>query len=70
MTLNNFKQKMTEKARKKGYIWENFGQNELRKLKDKYIDISDYSNEMNTKREKIQELDDWASHFNLDIIRQ
>ena len=66
MNIKNFKQKMTEKAETKGYIWENFGQSELRKLKDKFINISDYSDEMNEKREQIEELDKWASHFNLN----
>lgn len=68
MTIKNFKQKMTAKAKQKGRIWENFGQNELRKLKEKVIDLSDYSEEMNKKRDQIQALDDWASNFNLSNL--
>lgn len=45
-------------------VYENFGQKELRKLKDKYLDISDYSEEMNFIRKGLEEFDTWASHFN------
>jgi len=66
MTIKNFKQKMTDKAKAKGCIWENFGQAELRKLEDRVINISDYTDEMNAKREQIAELDQWSSHFNFN----
>jgi len=65
ITINNFKSEMFKKAKKRGGVWENFGQKELGKLRDKIIDISDYSNEMNKKREQIKELDFWASNYNL-----
>jgi hypothetical protein len=70
MQLKNFKEKMIEKAQKKGYIWENFGQSELIKLRDKIINISDYSNEMNAKREELQELSDWSSNFDLSQMKK
>ena len=68
MNLKNFKQKMIEEAQKKGYIWENFGQSELRKLSDKIINISDYSDEMNAKRKELQALSEWASRFDLSQL--
>jgi len=68
MTIGNFKQKMTAKAKAKGGIWENFGQKELRKLKDKVINISDYTDEMNAKRNQIKELNNWASNFNINDL--
>ena len=71
MTLENFKQIMTEKAIKKGGIWENFGQKELAVLKEKY-DYNQYAPK-NDKDEiirlKIDELDNWASHFDLSQIK-
>ena len=36
LTLSNFKETMIKKAKKKGCLYENFGQKEIRDLKDKY----------------------------------
>ena len=49
---------MINKALKKGQIWENFGQKELRKLRDKHPN----NNEIN-------KLDQWASHFDLSQLK-
>jgi len=43
--------------------YENFGQKEIKKLEDKYIDISDYSADMKVIRQTIQALDDWAMQY-------
>ena len=71
MNLKNFKQTMIKKAIKKNGIWENFGQKEIRQLKDKYH-YNNYANQWKPEEYKIklaiQELDDWASHFDLSQL--
>lgn len=62
MTLSNFKSKMIAKAKKSGIV-ENFGQTELRELKDQY----DY-NPFGTQKEretanKIDALDRWCMNY-------
>ena len=42
---------------------ENFGQKDVDKLNDKYIDISSYTDEMNTYRKIIQDFDEWCMEF-------
>lgn len=74
LTLKNFKLKMIEKALKNGSIWENFGQKELQQLKDKY-NYSPYWNQYSdAKTQKtgstIEELDRWASHFDLSQLKK
>lgn len=44
-------------------IYECFGQNEVREIKNKFIDICDYSNEMNMNRIKIDNFDNWCSGY-------
>ena len=68
MTIKSFKKEMIAKAIKKEKIWENFGQKELSKLRDKYINSSSYTDEMNKKRKELNELDNWASHFDLSQL--
>ena len=43
--------------------YENFGDKEVRKLTDKYVDISDYSDEMNKVRKAIDAFDNWAMNY-------
>ena len=57
------KNKLIDKVKKKG-IYEDFGQKELNKLKDKYIDIGNYTDEMNNNRELIKEFNDWCMSYN------
>ncbi len=69
ITLKNFKEKMIEKAKKKGEIWENFGQRELfvlhcKLVKSGYDSCGHCDKDIETG-EKLEELDQWASHFNL-----
>ena len=71
MTLNNFKDKMIQKAQNRGCIWENFGQKELSILKDKYkynslLKSDDCLDKKEiATRNKLDELDKWAMYFNL-----
>lgn len=73
ITLNNFKVKMIEKARARGGVWENFGDKELRGLKDKHdyrsLLINDHcltSKEIKT-RNKIDNIRDWCYSFVLKV---
>ena len=69
ITLNNFKQEMIKKAKAKGGIWENFGQKELSKLKDKYY-YNDLVYKHNAKSRilvrKVYELNEWAKNYSLN----
>ena len=49
-------------AKTKG-LYENFGQKEVRKLEDKFIDSSDYSEEMNKNRRLLQMFDEWCMNY-------
>lgn len=49
-------------AKDKG-LYENFGQKEVMKLEDKFIDSSDYSEEMNKNRRLIQMFDEWCMNY-------
>jgi hypothetical protein len=48
------------KAKKNG-LYENFGDNEIRKLEDKFINSSCYSEEMQLARKLILNFDNWCS---------
>lgn len=71
MTIKSFKREMITKAQNKGYIWENFGQKELSKLKDKYnyngLCINDHclTKKQILVRTTIDELNQWVMTFNL-----
>ena len=58
----NFKRTMIEKAQKNG-IYENFGQKEIKELKEKYAFDSQ-------KEEIIKELEEWANNFDLRQLRE
>lgn len=60
--LTREQNKLIKKAKDKG-LYENFGQSEVRKLEDKFIDSSDYSNEMNKNRRLIQMFDEWCMNY-------
>lgn len=60
--LTREQNKLIKKAKTKG-LYENFGQKEVRKLKDKFIDPSDYSEEMNKNRRLIQMFDEWCMNY-------
>ena len=67
MTIQNFKESMITKAKRKGSTWENFGQKELSKLKEKY-NYNPYANQWSETKEfkikqAIDELNQWTMHF-------
>jgi hypothetical protein len=45
-------------------LYENFGQNEVRKIKDKFIHISKYDDKTNENRRKLQEFNNWCMTYN------
>jgi len=60
--IKRMKKRLIAEANKKG-IYENFGDTEVRKLQDKYIDISSYTSEMNAKRQMIDAFADWCMNY-------
>lgn len=44
-------------------LYENFGQQEVRAIKDKFIDITDYSDEMNANRLKLDGFNEWCMNY-------
>lgn len=44
-------------------LYENFGQVEVRSIKDKFIDTSDYSEDMNNNREELLMFSHWCSDY-------
>lgn len=60
--INQTRKKLIAKAKRKG-LYENFGQDEVRALKEKHIDLSDYSQEMNAKRDQLQAFDNWCMNY-------
>ena len=70
-TITNFKNKMIAKAKKRGGIWENFGQKELRQLEDKHnYNSIKYSHEEKDKRtvQQLEELNKWCGSFDLSQL--
>lgn len=61
--LNNEIQKLQTKLSKME-VYEDFGQKEVRKLREKYVDISDYSNESIQIQNTIDNFSNWCSNFN------
>ncbi len=69
MTIKSFKQDMIKKAQTQG-ICENFGQKEIRNLKDKY-NYNPYGNSIDRKIVgKIDELDNWIMSFDNNDLRE
>ena len=56
------KTKLIRSAHKNG-VYENFGQKEVMQLSEKYIDLSDYSEDMNKNRMMINAFNDWCSEY-------
>ena len=55
---------------KKNGFYENFGQEEVRKIHDYFIDLSDYTEEMNLKRMKLDSFDYWCMNCDLNEIEK
>ena len=58
--IDKVKKRLINKAKKKG-LWENFGQKELRKLKDKHIGANCVTQEI---YDLFQDFDNWCGNFN------
>ena len=56
-------EEMLIKIAKENGIYENFGQKEVREIKDKFINISKYSTEMNMSRDKLKNFNDWCMNY-------
>jgi len=61
--INKYKKQLINKAKEKG-LYEDFGQKEVNKLEKKHIDISKYNDEMNERRNLIQDFNNWCMNFN------
>jgi hypothetical protein len=59
--IEKTKNSLLIKAKKNG-LYENFGQVEIKKLKDKFINSSCYTNEMNIIRKLIDNFDYFCSN--------
>jgi hypothetical protein len=64
----SFKSSLIEKAKVKG-IWENFGDEEYRKL-ESLIDISSYTTDENHKREILKNFYDWSTIFDYNQLEK
>lgn len=60
--INRAKQMLIDRAKTDG-IYENFGQREVRGIKEKFIDSCDYSREMNSNRGKIDTFNKWCMEY-------
>lgn len=66
--IEKTKNSLLIKAKKNG-LYENFGQVEIRKLKDKFINFASYTNEMNLIRKSIDNFDYWLGNVSdADLI--
>jgi hypothetical protein len=54
--------KLINKVRTKG-LYENFGQREVSKLEDRFINSSSYTDEMNVNRLLIEEFNEWCMNY-------
>lgn len=68
-TAINRAEKMLIAEAKENGLYENFGQKEIRMIRDKFIDISDYSNEMNAKRNMLDSFSKWCRNVSLSKIK-
>lgn len=60
--INRTKNNLVKKAKERG-IYENFGEREIRRLEDKYIDISDYTEEGKEIKRIMDEFKEWARNY-------
>ena len=54
--------KLINKVRTHG-LYENFGQREVRKLEDRFINNSSYTDEMNMNRLLIEGFNEWCMNY-------
>jgi hypothetical protein len=60
--VERVKKQLINKWKTKG-PYENFGQKELRQLEDKFLNISDYSSDMDEIQEILDSFFDWAINY-------
>ena len=60
--INRAKNILLGRVNKNG-IYENFGVEEVRLIREKFVDISDYSNDMNLIRTKINNFERWCNSY-------
>ena len=60
--IQKAKNALIKKAKDKN-LYENFGQKEVRKLEDKFINSSDYTEDMNKKRDLLAHFGEWVSNY-------
>lgn len=61
--IRNAEKRLISKVKKTG-LYENFGQKEVGKLTDKYINSSSYTDEMNSDRERLTAFNNWCMSYN------
>lgn len=66
--ISRAEKKLIAEAKKNG-LYENFGQREVRIIEDKFIDISDYSQEMNQKRNMLSGFSSWCSTLSISDLK-
>jgi hypothetical protein len=66
--IEKYKKSLLKKAKQKG-LYENFGQNEVRKLEDKYKCNTDYSDKGRETWEKIQGFNKWCMSLDDNDLR-
>jgi len=64
--IKKIKKKLINKARKNG-LWENFGQEELNKLKDKY-EIG-YTGEARKNLDTISKFEEWLINVSIEDLK-
>ena len=60
--IEKAKTKLIKKAQKKGYVWENFGQDEIRELRDKYYT---HKYALTGVWDELNEFETWAMNYNV-----
>lgn len=67
--IHKAKEALIARAKKKG-LYEDFGQAEVSAIRDKFIDPSDFSNDMLKQRTRLQAFSDWASSLSLEDLEE
>lgn len=60
--VQKLKKRLVSKWKKNG-PYENFGQKEVRKLWDDFVDLGDYSEEGKKNREAVLEFENWSADY-------
>lgn len=60
---------LIKRANKKG-LYENFGEEEVREIGDKFIDTSTYDKKSNENRQKLNSFNEWCMTCDLSTIKR